>query len=439
MSGASEAQRSYVARPVAAVRGEVVVPGDKSISHRALMLGAIARGRSRVSGFLASEDCLATLGALRALGVNIRQSSADRLEIQGVGLHGLRGATNPLDMGNAGTAIRLFTGLLSGQPFDSTLVGDSSLMKRPMERVAKPLRQMGAAIETREGFPPVRIRGGSHLRGIHYELPVASAQVKSAVLLAGLYAEGSTSVTEPAVTRDHTERMLQSFGVRATVEGRTARIDGGQTLESCELDVPADLSSAAFFLVAGVLAAEGTFILRNVGINPTRTGVLEILQRMGARIRIVNRRTSGAEPVADLEVERSELRGITVPPEFVPLGIDEFPALFIAAALAHGETIVTGATELRVKESDRIAVMASGLHSLGADVEVLPDGLKVRGGELSGGHIDSQGDHRIAMAFAVASVRATGPIEIGDVANVATSFPGFVATANRAGLDLTES
>jgi 3-phosphoshikimate 1-carboxyvinyltransferase len=439
MSGGPGAQRSYVARPVTAVRGEVVVPGDKSISHRALMLGAIARGRSRINGFLASEDCLATLGALRALGVSIRQSSANRLEIEGVGLHGLRGAANALDMGNAGTAIRLFTGLLAGQPFASTLVGDSSLMKRPMERVAKPLRQMGAEIETREGFPPVRIRGGSRLRGIHYELPVASAQVKSAVLLAGLYAEGSTSVTEPAVTRDHTERMLQSFGVRATVEDRTARIDGGQTLESCELDVPADLSSAAFFLVAGALAAEQTFILRNVGINPTRTGVLDILRQMGARIRIVNRRTSGAEPVADLEVERSELRGITVPPELVPLGIDEFPALFIAAAAARGETTVTGAAELRVKESDRIAVMAAGLQALGADVEVLPDGMRVRGGELSGGRVDSHGDHRIAMAFAVASVRAKGPIEIGDVANVATSFPGFVATANRAGLDLTES
>lgn len=438
MSGAPGAQRRYVARPVTAVRGELAIPGDKSISHRALMLAAIARGRSRVNGFLASEDCLATLRALRALGVSIEEPAQGRVEIDGVGLQGLRASATPLDMGNAGTAMRLFTGLLAGQSFDSTLVGDSSLMKRPMERVATPLRQMGAAIETREGFPPVRIQGGRRLRAIHYDLPVASAQVKSAVLLAGLYAEGQTSVTEPAVTRDHTERMLQSFGGTTAHEGRTARLDGRQVLRGCALDVPGDLSSAAFFLVAGALAAEGTFILRKVGINPTRTGVLDILRRMGARIGVVNRRSSGAEPIADLEIERSELRGITVPPELVPLAIDEFPALFIAAAAARGETVVTRAAELRVKESDRIAVMAAGLTALGADVEVLPDGMRVRGGELSGGRVESHGDHRIAMAFAVASVRATGAIEIADVANVATSFPGFVATANRAGLDLSE-
>lgn len=438
MSGAPGAQRRYVARPVTAVRGGLEIPGDKSISHRALMLAAIARGRSRVNGLLASEDCLATMRALRALGVNIGDA-AGQVQIDGVGLRGLRSSAAPLDMGNAGTAMRLFTGLLSGQSFDSTLVGDSSLMKRPMERVATPLRQMGAAIETRQGFPPVHIRGGQRLRGIHYDLPVASAQVKSALLLAGLYAEGQTSVTEPAVTRDHTERMLQSFGVSAVVEGRTARLEGRQELTGCALDVPGDLSSAAFFLVAGALAAEGTFTLRHVGINPTRTGVLEILRQMGARIRIVNTRASGAEPIADLEIERSELRGITVPPELVPLAIDEFPALFIAAAAARGETVVTGAAELRVKESDRIAVMAEGLKALGADVEVLPDGMRVQGGELSGGRVESHGDHRIAMAFAVASVRASSAIEIADVANVATSFPGFVATANRAGLDLVEN
>lgn len=441
MSGVPGAQRHYVARPVTAVRGELEIPGDKSVSHRALMLAAIARGRSQIDGFLASEDCLATMRALRELGVSIsiQEPAHDRVDVSGVGLHGLRAATHSLDLGNAGTAIRLLTGLLSGQSFDSTLVGDSSLMKRPMERVARPLRQMGAAIETRAGFPPVHIRGGHRLSAIHYELPVASAQVKSAVLLAGLYADGETSVTEPAVTRDHTERMLQSFGVTVTREGRIARVVGGQELTGCQLDVPADLSSAAFFVVAGALGAQGTFTLRKVGINPTRTGLIDILQRMGARIRIVNARSSGAEPIADLEIERSDLHGIVVPPELVPLAIDEFPALFIAAAGARGETIVTGAAELRVKESDRIAVMAAGMKALGADVEVLPDGMRVMGGALSGGRVDSHGDHRIAMAFAVASVRASGPIEIADVANVATSFPGFVATANRAGLELVET
>lgn len=308
-----------------------------------------------------------------------------------------------------------------------------------MERVTQPLRQMGAEIETQGGFPPIRIQGQRRLSAIRYDMPVASAQVKSAVLLAGLYADGQTSVTEPAITRDHSERMLQGFGARVTVEGRTVRIEGGRELSACELDVPGDLSSAAFFIVAGVLAARGTLTLRGVGINQTRTGVIDILRLMGARIRIVNERASGTEPVADLEIERSELRGIAVPPALVPLAIDEFPAIFIAAAGARGETTVTGAAELRVKESDRIAVMAEGLEVLGVEVAMLPDGLRIRGGELSGGRIDSRGDHRIAMAFAIASVRATGPIEIVDVANVATSFPGFVASAALAGLDVVET
>jgi len=428
----------YIARPAMLAGGELRVPGDKSISHRALMLAGIARGKTRVSGFLESEDCLATLRAMRALGVNISQPAATSVVIEGVGLHGLKGAGSALDMGNAGTAMRLFTGLLAGQRFDSQLVGDSSLMKRPMERVATPLRLMGAAIATRDGVPPVQITGGRSLAGIHYPLPVASAQVKSAVLLAGLYANGETAVTEPAITRDHSERMLQSFGASVRVQGRTCSVQGQPDLRGCDLEVPGDLSSATFFLVAGALAARGTLTLRNIGINPSRTGVIDILRLMGARIRVLNERLSGAEPVADLEVQGGDLVGVTVPPELVPLAIDEFPAIFVAAAFASGETTVTGAAELRVKESDRIAVMADGLKRLGADVDVLPDGMRIRGGSLRGGRIDSRGDHRIAMAFAVAATRAEDAIEIDDVANVATSFPDFVGTARRAGMNLQQ-
>ena len=430
------AARAYRVRPVSAVRGELTVPGDKSISHRALMLAGIAQGHTRIGGFLASEDCIATLGAMRALGVTIEQPEPSTVEIEGAGLHGLKAPAAPLDLGNSGTAMRLFAGLLAAQRFDSTLVGDASLMKRPMERVAVPLRAMGAVIKTHAGRPPLEIRGGHALHPVHYVSPVASAQVKSAVLLASLYAQGTSSVMEPAITRDHTERMLRTFGASLQTEGRRVRLTGPAKLRGTGLDVPGDFSSAAFFLVAGCLAAEGVLTLRNVGVNPTRTGLLELLRRMGAEIRVVNPRLCGEEPVADLEVVRSDLRGIEVPRELVPLAIDEFPAFFIAAASARGETLVTGAEELRVKESDRIAVMAEGLQNLGVRAEVLPDGLKVHGGTLNGGRIDSHGDHRIAMAFAIASVRASGPIEIADVANVATSFPGFAEAARQIGLDI---
>ncbi len=436
MSAPQPAARGYVVRPVAGVGGELTVPGDKSISHRSLMLGAIAQGRTRVRGFLQSEDCLATMRALQALGVAIEQRDANSVIIEGVGLRGLKRAGRALDMGNAGTAIRLMTGLLAGQHFDSELTGDESLRRRPMERAAVPLRQMGASIETTGGCPPVRICGQAALSAIHYDLPVASAQVKSAILLAGLYADGLTSVSEPAVTRDHTERMLEAFGARVSVRERTCGVTGPGSLRACDIDVPGDLSSAAFFLVAGALAARGTLVLRNVGVNPTRTGMLDILRLMGASISITNERRSGGEPVADLHVERSTLRGVTVPQDLVPLAIDEFPAIFVAAACAQGVTTVTGAAELRVKESDRIGAMAEGLQRLGIEVEVLPDGMRVQGGGLRGGRIDSRGDHRIAMAFAVAGIRAEGAIEIDDVANVATSFPGFAETARGAGMDL---
>jgi len=429
----------YHLEPGGSIAGELRVPGDKSISHRALMLGGIAEGTTEVSGFLASEDCLATLAALEALGVAIERPERERVIVRGAGLDGLRAPSRPLDMGNAGTAMRLFMGLLAGRPFDSTLIGDASLMRRPMERVAVPLRQMGARITTENGRPPVRIEGGQPLHAIDYDLPVASAQVKSAILLAGLTASGETRVTEPAPTRDHTERMLAAFGVRVDRRGATAALAGGQRLRATRIEVPSDFSSAAFFLVAGCLAARSGLTLRGVGINPPRTGLIEILRAMGADIRVRPRieRTASGEPAADIEVHASALRGIEVPRALVPLAIDEFPVFFIAAACAEGDTLVRGAEELRVKETDRLAAMAEGLGRLGVEHELLPDGLKVRGrGGFRGGTVDSHGDHRIAMAFAIASLRAEAPIEVLDVANVATSFPGFVEIARGAGVPI---
>lgn len=436
----------YLAQPVTGLAGEVRVPGDKSISHRSLMLGGLADGVSEVRGFLASEDCLATMRAMRAMGVQVERPADTEVRIHGVGLRGLKAAPTPLDLGNSGTAMRLMTGLLAAQSFDSELIGDASLMQRPMERAAAPLRQMGARIETRSGKPPVLIRGGSRLTAIRYPLPVASAQVKSAVLLAALFAEGVTTVIEPAVTRDHTERMLLGFGAQVDAAHGEVRLTPPQRLQACSLEVPGDFSSAAFFLIAGCIGAGSGITLRGVGINPTRTGLLDILGLMGAELRITNHRSAGAEPVADIEVRPAVLKGIHVPEALVPLSIDEFPALFIAAACAEGETVVTGAAELRVKESDRIGVMAEGLRALGVNCEVLPDGMRIQGcppgrphgAVFKGGRIDSHGDHRIAMSFAIASLRAQGPIEILDVANVATSFPGFVGTACAAGLQLTE-
>jgi 3-phosphoshikimate 1-carboxyvinyltransferase len=435
--------RNFQARPAVRVSGTVSVPGDKSISHRSLMLSGLADGTSEVTGFLASEDCLATLNAMRALGVRIEQPSATHVVVHGSGLRGLKGAQFALDMGNAGTAMRLFTGLLAAQEFPSTLIGDASLMKRPMERVAKPLREMGADVRTHNGTPPVEIGGGRTLRGIDYTMPVASAQVKSAILLAGLYAGAPTTVTAPAICRDHSERMLLSCGVRLTTTGLRTTLYPPQRLEAQRLNVPGDFSSAAFFIVAGLLgAANEGLLIRNVGLNPTRTGLLDILRSMGGDIEILLARESGAEPVADLRVRASALKGIEVPAALVPLAIDEFPVLFIAAACARGETVVTGAEELRVKESDRIAAMSQGLGRLGVTHEVLPDGMRIEGRAdgmaFGGGEIDSHGDHRVAMSFSVASLRAAEPILIRDVANVATSFPGFVGLARSVGMDVTE-
>jgi 3-phosphoshikimate 1-carboxyvinyltransferase len=430
----------YRVQPGGEVAGELTVPGDKSISHRALMLGGIAEGETEITGFLAGEDCLATLRALQALGVRIQRPEPQRVLVSGRGMEGLTAAAAPLDMGNAGTAMRLFMGLLAPQAFDSTLIGDESLMRRPMERVAVPLRLMGADITTQEGRPPVQIHGTPKLRALDYVLPVASAQVKSAVLLAGLRAFGRTRVTEPAPSRDHTERMLSAFGVEVLREGATVAVEGGQRLSGRPVAVPADFSSAAFFIVAGCLAAERGLLLRNVGVNPTRTGLLEMLRLMGADIRVHALRQdaqAGGEPIADIEVRKSKLKGVRVPESLVPLAIDEFPVFFIAAAVAEGETLVRGALELRVKESDRLAAMAQGLGVLGVESQLLEDGLWLRGGSgLGGGTIESHGDHRIAMAFAIAGLVARSAIEIRDIANVATSFPGFLEIARAAGLQI---
>ena len=438
------AARKFEAKPARHVSGAIAVPGDKSISHRALMLLGLAQGLSEVTGFLASEDCLASLAAMRALGVHIEQPSPTHILVHGVGLRGLQDAGRALDMGNAGTAMRLFTGLLSAQAFNSQLIGDASLMKRPMERVAQPLRAMGADVRTHNGTPPVDIRGMRSLHGIEYRMPVASAQVKSAVLLAALYADTATTLIAPAQSRDHSERMLASSGVRLDIDGLRTTLHPPVQLANQRLNVPGDFSSAAFFIVAGLLgAASGGLKVENVGLNPTRTGLLDVLRAMGGNIEILHARASGAEPVADLLVHASRLRGVQVPAQLVPLAIDELPVLFIAAACATGETVVTGAGELRVKESDRIAAMSAGFESLGVAHSVLPDGMRIEGrGEgpaFGGGEVDSFGDHRIAMSFAVASLRAANAILIRDVANVATSFPGFVGLARSIGLDVGES
>jgi 3-phosphoshikimate 1-carboxyvinyltransferase len=438
----SQHPNRFRAEPVKHIGGRITVAGDKSISHRALMLGAVATGTTTVHGFLASEDCLATQAALEAMGVAIERTPAGRVRIEGVGADGLRAPTGTLDLGNSGTAIRLLMGLLAGRSFDSRLTGDASLRQRPMERVAAPLRLMGARITTSEGGrPPVLISGGAALQGIDYALPIASAQVKSALLLAALNARGTTTLHSPGPSRDHTERMLESMGVRlgrssVGAGGHAVTLTGPATLRGFEVRVPADFSSAAFFLVAGCLGARDGVLIENVGVNPTRTGLLTILREMGATIHLRNQRSVGAEPVADLWVEQSELTGIAVPPELVPLAIDEFPILFVAAACAAGETIVSGAEELRKKETDRIAVMAAGLRAVGIEVEERPDGARIVGGSLRGGTVDSRGDHRIAMSFAVASLRARATIEILNTAEIATSFPNFLEVAATSGLRL---
>ncbi|MGD8514439.1 MAG: 3-phosphoshikimate 1-carboxyvinyltransferase [Granulosicoccaceae bacterium] len=421
------------------LHGDIRVAGDKSMSHRAIMLGSLAQGRSEVSGFLEGEDCLATMHAFQAMGVNIEYTAGSgRVLIDGVGLHGLQSPNAALDLGNSGTSMRLMAGLCAGQQFDVTLVGDASLTKRPMRRVTDPLARMGARILTSEdGTPPLHIKGRAQLEGIDYNLPVASAQVKSCILLAGMYAQGRTCVVEPAPTRDHTERMLGGFGYPVEREGNRICIEGGGRLTATNIHVPADISSAAFFMVGASIAQDSELLLRDVGINPTRDGVITILRLMGADIHLENEREVCGEPIADIRVRSAQLHGIDIPEAEVPLAIDEFPALFVAAACAEGTTRLTGAAELRVKESDRIQVMADGLVELGIDAQPTPDGIVIQGGRMGSGRINSHGDHRIAMSFAMAGLRASGPIIIDDCANVGTSFPDFVALAQQSGLGIT--
>ncbi len=431
-------------------KGKFTIPGDKSVSHRSIMFGAIAEGTTHVTGFLEGEDALATLQAFRDMGVSIEGPKNGEVTIHGVGINGLKAPKTALYMGNSGTSMRLLSGMLSAQQFDSVMTGDASLSKRPMERIAKPLREMGAQIQTtgERGTPPVSITGAQALKGIHYDLPMASAQVKSGILLAGLWAEGETSVTEPEPTRDHTERMLRAFGYEVKTEGNRISLQGGGKLVGTEIQVPSDISSAAFFMVGAAITEGSDVTLEAVGINPTRTGVIEILKQMGADLTVENERVAGGEPIADIRIRGTRtLKGIHMPEDQVPLAIDEFPSLFIAAACAEGQTVLTGAAELRVKESDRIQVMADGLKTLGIDCTPTDDGIIIEGkgksGDWSaiftGGEIESHHDHRIAMSFSMAGLRNSGEIKIMGTETVATSFPTFTQLSNQAGLEIQVS
>ncbi|SMR80753.1 MULTISPECIES: 3-phosphoshikimate 1-carboxyvinyltransferase [Stenotrophomonas] len=429
----------WIARKGQPLQGSLTIPGDKSVSHRSVMFAALADGTSHIEGFLEGEDTRATARIFSQLGVRIETPSASQRIVHGVGIDGLEAPSAPLDCGNAGTGMRLLAGLLAGQAFDCTLVGDESLSGRPMRRVTGPLSQMGAKIDTEaDGTPPLHVHGGQTLNGIDFASPVASAQIKSAVLLAGLYAHGETSVTEPHPTRDYTERMLSAFGVDIAFSPGKARLRGGQRLRATDIVVPADFSSAAFFLVAASIIPGSELRLKQVGLNPRRTGLLHALRLMGADITEENPAEQGGEPVADLMVRYAPLKGARIPEELVPDMIDEFPALFVAAAAAEGQTVVTGAAELRVKESDRLAAMATGLRALGMQVDETEDGATLHGGvSLGSGTIESHGDHRIAMAFAIAGQISHGEVRINDIANVATSFPDFDGLARSAGFNLS--
>lgn len=432
------ARVDYAVTPGGSLQGRLRVPGDKSITHRALMLGAVAEGTTEIEGFLDGADCLNTLAAIRAMGVQVDAGSPNNLKVHGRGLHGLQAPPAPFDCGNSGTAMRLLMGLLAGQGFETTLVGDESLSRRPMQRVIDPLTAMGARIESHGGMAPVTIRAVSPLAPARHVLKVASAQLKSALLLAGLYADGYTWIKEPGPSRDHTERMLHSFGVHLIRESGWLGINGGETLHATRIEVPADLSSAAFFLAGAAMTPGSDLTLENVGVNATRDGVIRILRLMGAHIEIRHSRLGGGEPAADINVKGGRLRGIEITPELVTLAIDDIPAVLIAAACAEGTTRVNGAAELRVKESDRLQAMQAGLATLGVKVESMPDGIDVIGtAHLKGGDIQSFGDHRIAMAFAMAGLRAEGPVRVRDCANVDTSFPGFAEMAKSAGLQIS--
>ncbi len=437
--------QSYHIRPSSAIKGTITVPGDKSISHRSIMFGSLANGVTRVTGFLQGEDALATLQAFSDMGVKIERDG-DKVTIHGVGINGLSAPKAPLYMGNSGTSMRLLAGILAAQKFDSVMTGDVSLSKRPMERVAAPLRMMGASIQStgEKGTAPLSISGNQTLQGIDYALPVASAQIKSCLILASLWAKGTTTIREPEVSRDHTERMLNAFGYPVHTDGNVITVTGGGELTACDITVPADISSAAFFMVLGAIGGGEGLTIQKVGMNPTRTGVIDILKLMGADITVTNETVVGGEPIADITVKPSDLKGIDIPEHLVPLAIDEFPVLFVAASCAIGTTKLTGAKELRVKESDRIAVMADGLAALGVSTTVLDDGIIIEGrgvaGErnaiFGGGVIESHHDHRIAMSFSVASARASDDIIIQGTETVGTSFPNFAELANSVGLSI---
>ena len=428
---------NFLINPSRIYDSKLTVPGDKSVSHRALMLGGIANGCTRIRGFLAGQDCLSTKRSMEALGVKIDMPTETEMLIQGVGLYGLSDPKIDLDLGNSGTGMRLIAGLLAGQDFSSRLIGDTSLSGRPMGRIIKPLSKMGAKISSDiNETPPLQISGKSKLRAIHYELPIASAQVKSAILLAGLYAEGITTLTEPAITRDHTERMLISMGARLSTSGKKLSIEGKYELSGCDIEVPSDLSSASFIILAVLISKKADVLIQNVGINPTRVGVIEILRSMGADITLENEQQKGGEPVADIRVKSSKLVGSDIDPSLVSLAIDEFPVLFVAAAFSKGKTTFSGIGELRVKESDRIAAMSEGLKKLGITVDEYPDGAVIYGGKFSGGEVHSKGDHRIAMSLAVAGTIADEQVIIKDVDSVDTSFPGFCECMTEIGADI---
>ena len=412
--------------PTQTLRGEMTVPGDKSISHRAIILSAIANGMTEITGVLEGEDCIATMQAFLSMGVTIEKHSGHRLLVQGVGMHGLTQPAHAIHCGNSGTSMRLLAGLLSAQSFNSQLIGDQSLSQRPMERIKHPLLQMGACLETTTGTAPLSIIGGQTLKGIHYEMPHASAQVKSGILMAGLYATGKTTITEKQPTRDHTELMLQAFGYPVEKTEGQITIHGHGLCQGRQMEIPGDISSAAFFIVAACIIPGAELLIKKVGVNPTRTGIIDILKRMGAAIQIQNKRHYGNEKVADLFIKSAPLHGIEIPQSLIPSAIDEFPIILIAAAHANGQTILRGAQELRVKECDRIEAMAEGLRRLGIRVDTFPDGLCVEGGQLQGGTVDSRQDHRIAMAFTIAGLVAKQPVYIHDCASIATSFPTFI-------------
>ncbi len=428
---------SYFISPGGKLSGKFRVPGDKSISHRALMLAAIADGQSRITGFLDSEDTLVTMAAFKAMGVEIQRTSENEVLVNGVGKSGLSAPGEVLNLGNSGTSVRLLSGLLAGLGIECELTGDQSLMSRPMRRIIDPLQKMHALITCSEDDTlPIHIKGGACLTAIDFEMPVASAQLKSSLLLAGLSAKGRTRIHEPVATRDHTERMLTQFAYQVECVKNTISLEGGGTLRGTTIEVPADISSAAFYIVGACIAEDSDIIIENVGINPNRDAIIHILREMGADITLLNEKVVSGEPIADIQVRTSVLHGIDIPESRVPAAIDELPVIMVAAACAKGVTRLTGARELRVKESDRITAMSEGLQTLGIEVEEQEAGMTVTGGASAGGEINSFTDHRIAMAFTIAGLNAKAPITVKDCANVETSFPGFVDIAKNVGLDL---